>query len=36
MTHSRREIQENCVMKIYEMLENKEGEHSGDDYLSYM
>ena len=36
VTHSRREIQENCVMKIYETLENKEGEHSGDDYFSYM
>lgn len=24
------------VMKFYETLENKEGEHSGDEYLSYM
>ena len=36
VTHSCREIHENCVMKVYETLENKEAEHSGDDYLSCM
>ena len=36
MIRSHREVQENSVMRIYEQLENKEGEHSGDDYFSYV
>ena len=33
MIRSHREVQENSLMRIYEQLENKEGEHSGDDYF---